>query len=96
MMDWMIQVFRVLKLGSPQTYFTATRIMDRFFEASAVNGFIIDRTSLHQLGLVSVLISSKFEDVKPIRMNQILRDAGHSKFKLDEILEWEKRVLYTL
>ena len=70
--------------------------MDRFFEVSGTEGEIVDRSGLHQLGLVSVLISSKFEDVKPVRMSQILRDAGHLKFRHDEILEWEKRILRTL
>jgi hypothetical protein len=31
MIDWMIQVFRVLKVSSPGSIFTATSIMDRYF-----------------------------------------------------------------
>ena len=44
---------------------------------------------MHCLGLVSILMSSKLEDVKPIHMNQILDDAGHNKFSKDQILEKE-------
>jgi hypothetical protein len=33
LMDWMIQVFRVLGNSSPQTFFIASSLLDRYFEA---------------------------------------------------------------
>ncbi len=42
--------------------------------AQAKAGIIIDKTQLHLIGLVSVFISSKYED------------AGHKKFEQRDIL----------
>ena len=47
------------------------------------------RSDLHLIGLVSVYISSKFEDVIPIRMANVLKDAGHEKFAKNNILLME-------
>lgn len=35
----------------------------------------------HLIGLTCVWISSKLEDVREISIDQIIRDAGHSKFR---------------
>jgi hypothetical protein len=32
MVDWMIQVFRALKVSSVETFFTATSLLDRYLE----------------------------------------------------------------
>ena len=42
----------------------------------------VPREKFHLIGLCSLFISSKIEDVVPIRMKNILRDAGHNKFKI--------------
>jgi hypothetical protein len=55
--------------------------MDRYFLAKQEETISIVKNDLHLLGLVSIYISSKFEDVIPIFMDNILRDAGHSKFR---------------
>lgn len=43
-------------------------------------GFQIDKNDIHLIGLTCILLSSKYEDVVPIRMHQIILDAGHGKF----------------
>lgn len=45
---------------------------------------------------MSLFVSSKFEDVIPIHMDQILKDAGHGKFGLKEVVEMEKDIFMTL
>lgn len=32
------------------------------------------------IGLAAIFISSKYEDVIPIHMDQIIKDAGHNKY----------------
>eukprot|EP00347_Sterkiella_histriomuscorum_P013950 403362738 len=96
MVDWMIQVYRVLKISNPQTFFLSTSIMDRYFEARNRHQKPLDKSDLHKIGLVSILISSKYEDVFPIRMSQILQDAGHNKFNQQQILDLEVDVLQHL
>ena len=56
----------------------------------------MSRIDLHIVGLVSIYLASKFEDVIPIHMHQILNDAGHNKYSLHEIVEWERDILKTL
>jgi hypothetical protein len=54
--------------------------MDRYSIGKAQDKVKLARSDLHLIGLVSVYISSKFEDVIPIHMDNILKDAGHGKF----------------
>ena len=61
--------------------------MDRFFLYKIAHNEIISKEEMHCLGLASILLSSKLEDVKPIHMNQILEDAGHKKFTKEQILD---------
>lgn len=96
MIDWMIQVFRVLKKSSPKTFFLAQYLMDEYFRLKHEQCERVDRTELHIIGLVCVFISSKFEDVYPIRMSQILNDAAHGKFSKSQVLEKELEILKTM
>ncbi|CDW73935.1 UNKNOWN [Stylonychia lemnae] len=96
MVDWMIQVFRVLKLSSQTTFNLAVTIMDRYFHGMKLLKKVLDRQELHLVGLVSIFISSKYEDVIPIHMSQILRDAGHSKYQRSDVIEREKEILHVL
>ena len=80
MVDWMVQVFRVLKKSSPNTYFQAINIMDAYFAKQRMNGYKIPKAELHLIGIVAIMISSKLEDVIPIFMDQIIEDACHGKY----------------
>eukprot|EP00347_Sterkiella_histriomuscorum_P013697 403363713 len=93
MVDWMIQVYRVLRVQNPQTFFLSISLMDRYFEAKKQINQFLDKKDLHLIGLVSVLISSKYEDVYPIRMSQILQDAGHNKYSQQDVLNGERDFL---
>lgn len=68
MIDWMIQVFRVLKVNSPKTYVLSCSLMDRYFLAKKNIGFTLDKSDLHMIGLVSLLVATKYEEIKPITM----------------------------
>eukprot|EP00347_Sterkiella_histriomuscorum_P009780 403339923 len=96
MVDWMLQVFRVLNKKSPRTYVLATQILDMYFRVKRDSGIKMEKNELHLTGLVSVFLASKFEDSRPIKMNQLIKDAAHGKFTAEQILEREKDVLQTL
>lgn len=51
---------------------------------------------LYLIGLAALFISSKYEDIVPIRMKQIIEDAGHLKFNLNQILKMERLILMNL
>lgn len=59
-------------------------------------GIQLNKAELHIVGLVSIFIASKQEDVIPIQINQILIDAAHGKYEHSQILETELDILQTL
>ena len=65
----MVQVFRVLKKSSPHTFFQAINIMDGYFRKQKELQVVIPKSELHMVGIVSILLSSKLEDVIPIFMD---------------------------
>jgi Cyclin, N-terminal domain len=68
MVDWMIQVLRVLKDPNAFTFFRAVAIMDNYFLAKQKQGKVVKKGQLHIIGLVSMFMSSKFEEIDPIKM----------------------------
>lgn len=96
MVDWLLQVIRVLKITSEFTFFRAVVIMDQFFLKKYEELEIIVKDELHIIGLTSLFIASKYEDVDPIAMKQVLISAGHNKFDQQEILKYEIEMLKTL
>ena len=78
--DWMVQVFRALKVSSYSTFFSAVTILDKYFLAKWQQQISLGPESLYLIGMTSVLISSKLEDVEAIRMRTLLEKAGHGKF----------------
>lgn len=68
MMDWLIQVFRVLRVSNEKTYFMSAAIMDHYLQAKKNGGFVLDKANLHLLGLASILLSSKYEDIRPVSL----------------------------
>lgn len=96
MMDWMLQVFRALNVSTAQTFFLAASILDRYFQEKTYCNKPVGLEQLHILGLVSMHLSSKLEDIYPIRMTQIVRDAGHNKYQVSDILNTEQDIIETL
>lgn len=47
------------------------------------------KSELHLYGLVSCFVASKIEDRRPIRMYEVVNEAGHGKFNKDKILAAE-------
>lgn len=53
----------------------------------------MDKNELHLTGLVSIFLASKFEDTRPLRIHQIIKDAAHGKYNAPQIIEREKDIL---
>jgi len=51
---------------------------------------------LYLTGLTAVLVASKLEDPRPIFMRQLLRDAGHHQFSLEEVQNRERDIMRSL
>ncbi|MDR3739595.1 MAG: hypothetical protein P4L40_11315 [Terracidiphilus sp.] len=57
LVDWLVEVHLKFKL-SPETLYLAVSIMDRFLEKK-----IISRTTLQLVGITSILLASKYEEI---------------------------------
>jgi hypothetical protein len=59
-------------------------------------GVTLTADNLYLIGMSSVFIASKYEDIVPIFMKQMLDDVGHFKFTRTHILSMEREMLSTL
>ncbi|CAG9325652.1 unnamed protein product [Blepharisma stoltei] len=80
MVDWMVEV--TATFCTPQTFFLATKIMDKFF---AVFIKPLETSMLHVLGVTSMFIASKFEDNVPLRLKQIIEKIAHNRLTYPDI-----------
>ena len=76
MIDWMSEVLTTFK-ASDQTFFLAVNIMDRFFKQTKRE---LKSSDLHLIGVVTMFIASKYEDVIPLLMRTVITKIGHDKF----------------
>jgi cyclin A len=92
MIDWMAEVLNTFKC-SDQTFFLAVNIMDRYFKNADKQ---LQSSELHLIGVVSMFIASKYEDVIPLLMKTVISKIGHDKFSQKQIQEKEIEVLKAL
>ena len=65
MIDWMIEVCTIFKCCT-RTYFLAVCLFDKFMVACYQNGRILANQDIHPMGITSIYMASKFEDVYPL------------------------------
>ena len=92
MLDWMLEVKRNFKLAN-KTWYLAVDIMDKYFLNSTAS---LLPSSLHLLGIISIWLASKFEDVFPLSFSSVLTNIGHMKFSKNDILDKENELMETL
>lgn len=89
MIDWMIEVLYASSSGN-QTFNLSVNIMDNYLAKCEKSLTNID---LHLLGIVSMFIASKMEDIIPIRMYQITNKISHGKFSEKAVIKKERDIL---
>jgi cyclin B len=89
LIDWLIEVHLKFKL-LPETLFLTINLIDRYLEKN-----IIPRTKLQLVGVTSMLISSKYEEIyaPEVRDFVYITDKAYTK---EEILAMEQAILATL
>ena len=92
MLDWMLEVKRNFKLAN-KTWYLAVDIMDKYFLKSATP---LLPSSLHLLGIISIWLASKFEEVFPLNFSSVVGNIGHMKFSKKDILDKENELMETL
>jgi hypothetical protein len=92
MVDWIIEVLYAYN-SDPQTFFLAIHIMDLYLLKSKVT---LTNNDIHLVGIVSLYIASKMEDIIPLRMPHVKQKIGHNKFSEKEIKRQERLILETI
>ena len=92
MVDWMIEVLYAYNSDSP-TIFLAIHIMDLYIWKSRI---VLTNNDIHLIGIVSIYLASKMEDIVPLRMTHIKVKIGHNKFSEKEIKKQERIMLETI
>ena len=89
LVDWLVEVADEFGL-SPQTLFAAVNHTDRFLSTMSVR-----RTKLQLIGITSILLASKYEEVYPPRMVDFYTIADRA-YRMDQILKMEHVILREL
>jgi cyclin B len=89
LVDWLVSVHRRFKL-MPETLFLTIRIIDRCLSMQ-----VVQRKELQLVGVASLFIASKYEEIYPPELNDLilLTDRAYNK---DQVLAMEADILRTL
>ena len=89
MVDWMIEVLTNFKCDD-QTFFLAVSLLDRYFKGKQETREVSD---LHILGVTSMFIASKYEDIYPLKMKMVFEKIAHKKLPIEKIKAIEMDLL---
>lgn len=92
MIDWMIEVLYSYSCNTP-TIFLSIDIMDNYLHKTDL---ILSNNDIHLIGIVSIYIASKMEDIVPLRMNHIVESMGYDKYTSEQVKLVELDILQTL
>ena len=82
MVDWMIEVCTSFKC-SVRTYFLAVQVLDNILQRMSVSrgktspAKVLQNKDIHSMGLTSMYIASKYEDIYPLHSKIIADKIAH-------------------
>ena len=91
MADWMIEVLSNYNCDD-LTYFESINIMDRYFKQCCNKKIILLPEDLHLVGVTSMFISSKYHDIRPLRLKTVQEKIAHGKLSCEEIKNKEDEI----
>lgn len=89
LIDWLIDVHNKFKMR-PETLFLTVNLIDRYLELVTIT-----RQKLQLVGVASLLIAAKYEEIYPPRVKDLVY-VTDSAFKREEILDMEGKILAAL
>jgi len=92
MVNWMMEIFASYS-SEPLSFFLAVEIMDNYLQKSKK---VFSENELHLIGMVSIYMASKMEDIIPLHMVHIKTKIGHDKFTQNDIIMMERDILNVL
>jgi hypothetical protein len=91
MVDWMIEVLSNYHCDE-STYFEAVNLMDRYFKVCDTKKQILQPPELHLIGVTSMFIASKYQDIYPLRLKIVKDKIAHNKLSCQEIKDKEDEI----
>jgi cyclin B len=89
LLEWIIDVHRKFKL-KPETLYVAQFIIDKYLSREKILN-----KQLHLLGVTTLLISTKYEEIYPPDLRDFLT-VSENKFTKAQVIEMEKQILTAL
>ena len=89
LLEWIIDVHRKFRLV-PECLYVTHFIIDQFLSKKN-----IPKAQLHLLGVATLLISTKYEEIYPPDLRDLLA-VSENKFTRDQVIQMEKDILLTL
>ena len=89
LIEWIIDVHRKFRLASETLYLTV-HLIDRFLSLQQIK-----KSQLHILGVTSLLIATKYEEIYPPELKDLLQ-VSENKFTKEQVLEMELQMLQVL
>ena len=91
MVDWMIEVLSNYHCDE-STYFEAINLMDRYFKECDSRNKVLLPPELHLIGVTSMFIASKYQDIYPLRLKIVKDKIAHNKLSCQEIKDKEDEI----
>ena len=91
MADWMIEVLSNYNCDD-LTYFESINIMDRYFKECNNKNIVLVPEDLHLIGVTAMFISSKYHDIRPLRLKIVQEKIAHGKLTCEEIKNKEDEI----
>jgi hypothetical protein len=92
MADWMIEVCTSFKCA-PRTYFLSVCILDKYLTAAHHHGIVLENKDIHPIGVTSIYMGSKYEDVFPLHSKIVSEKIAHKAISPKEIVAKENEFL---
>lgn len=82
MLDWLVEVTTSFKCRQ-RTYFLAAQLLDDYLRVSS----LLENKNVHLLGVTSLYLASKYEDMRPLTSQVISERISHSTHSKKEIID---------
>lgn len=89
LMEWIIDVHRKFRLV-PEALYVMQHVIDQYMSRKK-----IQKSQLHLLGVATLLIGSKYEEIYPPELKDLLQ-VSENKFTRNMVLEMELDILTTI
>ena len=89
MVDWMIEVLTNFKCDD-LTFFIAISLLDRYYKGCSQ---VLQVNDLHLVGVTSMFLASKYEDIFPLKMKTVFEKIGHGKLEIATIKKLELDIM---